>query len=204
MLHRSFDRPSVDRSYLCFAEAVHKYFDSLLKDHSFQRVSFDQTFVRYESDEIFINVYHGRSSYEIAMEMGRLNHPDEHETSYTIGSFMRLIDPKQAENYRSFAATNPNSVEKGVSQLSELFKKYALSPLLSDKAIFTKLRKQREVLKDAFVRKVLVSQVRPEATEAFQRKDYQEAARLYESIKEDLTPTEVKKLQYAKKHMTTK
>jgi hypothetical protein len=117
---------------------------------------------------------------------------------------MRLIDPKQAENYRSFAATNPNSVEKGVSQLSELFKKYALSPLLSDKAIFTKLRKQREVLKDAFVRKVLVSQVRPEATEAFQRKDYQEAARLYESIKEDLTPTEVKKLQYAKKHMTTK
>ncbi len=66
---------------------------------------------------------------------------------------MQLIDPKQAENYRSFTATNPDAVEKGVSQLSELFKKYALSPLLSDKAIFTKLRKQREVLNRRFCQK---------------------------------------------------
>lgn len=204
MLHRSFSRPSVDRLYLRFAEAVHKHFDLLLKEHGFKCVSSDQTFVRYESDEIFINVYHGRSSHEIGTEIGRLNHPDEVETGYSIGSFLQLIDPKQADSYRYFIARNPDAVEKGVSQLSELFKKYALSLLLSDKAIFTKLGKQRIVLTHAFAREVLVSQVRPEATEAFQRKDYQEAARLYESIKEDLTPTEVKKLQYAKKHMTTK
>jgi hypothetical protein len=42
--------------------------------------------------------------------------------------------------------------------------------------------------------------VSPEAREAFRRKEYGRAAELYESIRDRLTPAEIKKLEYAQKH----
>jgi hypothetical protein len=46
---------------------------------------------------------------------------------------------------------------------------------------------------------VLASHVRPKTEAAFRERRYREAADLYEKIRARLTPTEVKKLEFARK-----
>lgn len=52
-----------------------------------------------------------------------------------------------------------------------------------------------------FAKEVLLDQVKPAAEAAFRAKDYAKAVNLYESVRDDLTPVELKKLNYAKKQL---
>jgi hypothetical protein len=191
---------SIDRSKLRFAEEVQVAFDFLTTDHNFRCVSVEPTFVRYESDRVFINIYHGRSSYELGTEIGLLNAAEGTGQSYPLSALIDLVDSEEGNRYRNFIATTPDLVKVGVKKLSETFKKYAEDILRGNPAVFAKLKKQSDQWRKSFAREVLASHVRPKAEEAFRSKNYKEATQLYESILSELTPAELKKLEYARKH----
>lgn len=188
----------MDRARFAFCDAVQRTF-GFLTEHHFQCVRTEPTFVRYESDRVFVNVYHGRSSYELGVEVGLLDF-DKTERGYSLSALIGLIDPQEAANYRNFVATTSELVEVGVKTLSEKFKAYAWDTLRGDPIVFAKLEQQREQLSKSFAMEVLARQVRPKAEAAFRNKSYAEAARLYESIRGQLSPAELKKLEYAQKH----
>jgi len=192
---------NTDRSSIHFPEEVQANFNYLVAKHDFHCVAVEATFVRYESDCIFINIYHGSSSYEIGLEIGRLISVGKIiEEAYNISWLIKLVNPEKAADYQLFVATTPDLVKKGVFQLCELFKQYAGKALLADESIFALLAKQREEWKESYAKEVLAGQVRPKANEAFYNKNYGEAVCLYESIRSELTPTELKKLEFAQKH----
>ncbi|MGH8612187.1 MAG: hypothetical protein ACREYF_09145 [Gammaproteobacteria bacterium] len=160
----------------------------------------EPTFVRYESDKIFVNIYHGRSSYELGIEVGPLGSGVEIDMGYSLSALIHLVAPEEAAAYRNFVATTPKKVQIGVKLLSEKFQGYGWDLLWGDPDIFIKLKTQRAQLSERFAMEVLARQVRPKADAAFRSKDYGEAIRLYGSIRNQLTPVELKKLDYAQKH----
>lgn len=54
-----------------FAIEVLYHFHFLINDYKFKRLEANRTFVRYESKYIFVNIYHGRRSYELGVEIGQ-------------------------------------------------------------------------------------------------------------------------------------
>jgi hypothetical protein len=56
--------PEKDRWKLGFKEAVLASFD-YLRSYGLQCVQADVTYVRHDSTKVFVNVYHGRGSYEM-------------------------------------------------------------------------------------------------------------------------------------------
>lgn len=55
-----------------------------LRAYGLKPVEEDVTFVRYESDAMFVNVYHGRGSFEIGVEIGRLDRPEKYGLDYIV------------------------------------------------------------------------------------------------------------------------
>ncbi|MGH8590336.1 MAG: hypothetical protein ACREXX_13715, partial [Gammaproteobacteria bacterium] len=61
-----------NRAELRFVEEAQTAFHFLVEELGFRLVKCEPpTFVRYESNKLFVNVYHGRLSYEIDVEIGR-------------------------------------------------------------------------------------------------------------------------------------
>lgn len=187
------------RTHLGFAEEVQNAFGFLVRELNYRCVAREPTFVRYESDQVFVNVYHGRASYELGVEIGRLDSPGEAQHGYTLAELMRLVDPESEAGYRYVTARTAGLVEQGVAHLSELFRRYAGAALQGEADTFAQLHEQRRRWNHEYANEVMLSQVRPQAEEAFRRKDYAEALKLFESIREGLTPSELKKLEYARK-----
>src|SRR5687767_11892121 len=106
--------PGMDRWRLGFKEAVLANF-GFLQQIGFKPVTEDVTFVRYESKTVFVNVYHGRASFEIGVEVGRVgNH-----TFYVLEQIVLWAgkDAWRAEGFgRSvmFQVSNREGVQKFV------------------------------------------------------------------------------------------
>jgi hypothetical protein len=186
------------RASLDFAGAVRGAF-AFLNGFGFREVGAEATSVRYAAERVFLNVYHGRSSYELGIEVGLLDASGE-ERGYSLSEFVRLVEPAEADHLKDFCATTANEVADGIARLSTQVKQYVARALRGDEAIFAELARQRRAWGDAFAADVAYRQVSPRAAAAFREKRYREAADLYESIKSRLSPAELTKLEYAKRH----
>src|SRR5690348_10203982 len=66
--------PNPEREQLGFRDAVLSSF-KFLAEFRLRPVEKKMTFVRYQSRHVFVNVYHGRASYELGIQIGRLADP---------------------------------------------------------------------------------------------------------------------------------
>jgi hypothetical protein len=188
------------RASLGFLEAATSEFMFLIEEYSFSCVKSDITYIRYESQRVFVNVYQGRASFELNVEIGeRAISQDTQEASFTIGDILYAVNPHVAESYRPYEATKPESVKKFVRELARLVKEYATPALLGDHACFEKvaavqLLRSRSLLLDSDLQRA-----KREVEAAWREKDFKRIVEVYEPLKEHLTLAEAKKLEYAKK-----
>jgi len=75
--------PGKDRWQLGFQDSVLSSFD-FLSTYGLRPVEESATFVRYESSSVFVNVYHGRASFEIGVEIGRRDRPEKYGLDYIV------------------------------------------------------------------------------------------------------------------------
>src|SRR5262245_56371958 len=101
------ERDLTHRRPLGFARAAEEAF-RFLSDHGFRLQGSDVTILRYVSEGVFLNVYQGRSSYELGVEVGPLQSGDRAVQGYSIESFVRLMNPLEAANLLCFTATTPS------------------------------------------------------------------------------------------------
>ncbi len=187
------------RQQLNFIEIVRSEF-SFLPDYGLRCIKAEPTIVRYESSTVFLNIYHGRISFEIDAEFGQIRW-FRNSQSYSVFELIHLINPEDAEKYRNYSASTPEDVIAGVKRLGAILRKNADTFLKGNKSIFTKLAKQEKELSNKFATEILSRQVRPKAEEAFRRRNYAKATKLYESIESELSAAERKKLAYCRKHL---
>jgi hypothetical protein len=182
-----------DRSYLNFEAKVRKAF-AFLGNLGFSEVEALPTLVRYRTNGVEVDVYHGRQSYEIGAGVTAFG------TRYAISEIVRAIDPEAAKQVHYATATTPEGVAAGLEELSSLMEHYGRAALRGDSQFFSMLEKQRKCWAEEYDLDVLAEQLRPQADEAFRRKDYSTAVELYSRIRQRLSPAELKKLSFAEKH----
>lgn len=185
------DEVGRERTRLNFANAVRQRF-AFLDDLGFSEVESLPTLVRYRNGDLEVTLYHGRSSFELGFEICR------NGTRYSISELIGVADSEAAERYRSYAATTPDGIAAGLTQLEELVRRYGDRALRDDTAFFTMLEDHRKAWAEEYAIDVLARQLRPKAQAAFQQGNYREAAELYERIRPRLSTAEEKRLALAK------
>ncbi|MBU0744262.1 MAG: hypothetical protein KKE11_02690 [Gammaproteobacteria bacterium] len=199
------DAIPINGDSLKFIETVRNNFVFLEREYNFKCIKASPTFVRYESDNVFVNIYHDydRLAYEISADIGCLNKSYELCRPYSIGFVMRMCSEEEADNYKLFVAKTPEAVKKGIEELVIIFKKYTKDLLKGDSTLFDRLQKKREEFIDNGIKKDYLSGVRSKVETAFNVRKFSEVVKLYESMIDDLTPVESKKLEYARKHCSS-
>lgn len=188
-----------DRQELRFAEVAEEKF-GFLQEHGFKRVQSEPSFVRFESRPAYVNVYHGRQSFEVGLEIGSLAAGAD-ETSYSMSEIIRLVEPGEADGYRNYAAHSPEGVAEGVQRLAMLFRRYVNAGVLDDAVLFERLRKGREMWSREYATEVNLTHTRQKLEVAWHAKDYAKVVELLRPLRDALTPTELHKLEYAEKHV---
>lgn len=188
------------RAGLRFPEMVHKYF-SFLELHGFHCVKSLSTYVRFESPPLFINIYHGRSSFEIGVELGVIGEHDKvGNYPYSLSALLEVARYPKAEEYRDFATHTPDGVNEGVKIESELFKNFVL-PILNNPDLFELLKEQRKVRTEKYFKKEKLFYLRRDLDKAWLAKDYPRVVELLRPARKDLDIVQIKKLEYAENRL---
>ena len=186
-----------DRSVLRFAEEVKDHF-SFLEALGFHCVRSEATFVRFESPKASINVFHGRHSFEIDLEVESAQSPTD---VYSFSEILRLVDREQGEQYRNYATHTPQGVAEGVGKLAELFQRCIAAGILNDKQLFSRLKLQRQELARNYALETQLVQARRKSESAWHKKDYAAVVEALKPLRAALTATEVGKLEFAEKQL---
>jgi hypothetical protein len=189
----------LERSKLAFTEAALINF-AFLADLGFKQVKEDTTRVRFESSRVFVNVYHGRRSFELGIEMGRLNQPRDQVDLYNLVVWAGAEKIEGFGQHTVFQVITAEAVKEFVSRLAGLVKKYATPFLQGDDTAYQEARKLRALAWANFEKQVNLSDIREKAETAWHAKDYRQVRKLYGAMANDLSPVEVNRLNYAKHH----
>lgn len=192
--------PGPERAQLGFKDAVLANF-KFLSDLGLRPVDEKVTLVRYESAGVFVNVYHGRASFELGVEIGRLK---ESEGRLSIFDVVRWAGAEKAEGlgqHVMFQVSSREGVQEFVPKLAALVEKYAIPFLQGNKDLYRAALESRAKRYADEVKEGNLRVVRSRADVAWQAKDYAQVVELYGPIREDLNEVEVKKLAYAEQQV---
>lgn len=190
-----------DRHRLGFAASVQSAFGFLVSKYGLRCLRAESTFVRYQSERVFVNIYHGRASYELGFEVGQLpEYPCQPERPFRLGEIIQLAGAEQETGYTFLQASSEERVRRLVPELADLVQRYAGPALDGDPETFQQLAEVRSERSRQLVREAELGRIRHRAEEAWRAKRYALVAALYESIPNDLTRVERAKLAYAKRH----
>ena len=200
--------PGPDRLRLGFTKAVEESFDFLRRDFGYRMVEARPTFVRFESSDAFVNVFHGRSSYELGVEIGRWLEIDDEtvEQKFSLGEVIALDHDPSRVGYRPFATTEREPLGRFVRQLGDWTRRFATQLLEGDRRAFDRLSYLRASNFQASQEGRRAAKLRVAATEAWRRKDWGRVVDAYEEIVSELRtvklePSELGRLRYAQRKL---
>ena len=191
--------PGADRYKLGFEQAVLENF-KFLGTYGLKPVKRGSTLVRYESRRTFVNIYHGRASYEIGVEVGRRDRPEEYGLGYMVAWAGKAAwEAEGFGRHTMFQVNSPEGVREFVPKVAELLKKYGDPFLRGDSDFYDELDRGNQRASADYTRRQQIEAVRKEAQSAWSAKHFARVVKLYQSICNDLTAIEDKRLTYASK-----
>jgi hypothetical protein len=193
--------PGPERARLGFKEAVLTAFE-FLSDLGLHIVEEKPTFVRYESSDVFVNVYHGRASFELGAEIGRLKQPDEEKLA--IYDIVAWADAEKAEGFGQhvmFQVSLPEGVGEFVRKLARLVQRYGPPFLKGDATAFRAALEVRSRVAADYVKQMNLRGIHQKAETAWHAKNYGQVVELYGPVRKYLTEVEAKKLAYAEQQL---
>lgn len=187
-----------DRSLLRFTEEVKAHF-AFLEAKGFRCTRSEATLVRFESAELAIDIYHDRQSYEISLQIENVRGSD----SYSLSEILRLVYNEPAEQYRDYATHTVEGVAEGVRQLAELFRKCVDTGILNDSELFSSLKLQRDEWAKSYALETQLEQARRKSESVWAERNFGKVIEVLAPFQEHLNPSDLKKLEYAKKQIGT-
>jgi hypothetical protein len=206
----------VSRRELGFSQAVESEFE-FLKESGFEMTHVEPTLVRFETDRVFVNVYHGRSSYIIGVEIGTINpadqgwEPDRFDSvvplrpaplseKFTIWEVARAAGASDVHENTFLQASSKQGIAHCVRRIADFVKRYGEMALNGDAAFFTRVREVQTQESRHFLARGRLSYLQTQLNEAWHGKDYRRFVQLLEPLESDLPPAERRRLEYARKH----
>jgi hypothetical protein len=166
-----------------------------LTEYGYKITKEDTTFLRYEGPLGFINVFHGRMSYEIAFEFGLLGE----DTVYHASDLIEITGAIITEDLTTQSAWTPETVEKFIDRPAKILKTYGQRIFDGDITIWDELKKYHTKAVKDYWNGIVAEQVRKKASKAFQEKRYSDFIKIYSDCDFQLTHIENKRLEYARK-----
>lgn len=194
--------PSRERERLGFKDAVLSNF-KFLRQLGLRPVEKKMTLVRYKSRHVFVDVYHGRASFELGVEIGRLTDPKKTLSIETIVDWAGAYKAEGFGQHVMFQVSTREGVQEFVPKLAALVKKYAIPLLRNDDSAWGAALDMQRHQWNEYVKSVNLRQLREKAEAAWHAKDFVQVVELYEPVRQDLTEVEAKKLAYAEHQVLT-
>ena len=164
-----------------------------LEAEGFEVRNCGDSLVEYVKGPVLIRVYLGRQSYELGLQ---LLHS---ERSFSIEEMVDACKGDGVEvSYRRFAATTPEALRTGLTQLALAFRPCAAQFTAPGAALVHAVEARRTQMRRNLEAKSLAAQIRPKAHEAFQAGNDPLAAELFERIRNELSNSEIAKLEIAR------
>jgi hypothetical protein len=185
----------VDYPKSAFSSAVCQRF-RFLDALGYQQTELADSYVRYERGSIAVEIYHGRQSYELGVNLVR------NGVSYSLEEMLELHRSYGGNaTFEPFAATDQHGIEIGVDRLAAMLQsciQLVHTGDTGDTHVYRELDQRRAAVSKNLALDVLAEQLRPKAELAFRAKDYRRAAEFYDQIRERLSLSELRKLEIAK------
>lgn len=185
-----------NRSLLRFPEEVKTHF-AFLESKGFRCVRSKATEVQFDSAELTVHIYHDRKSYEISLQIENVRGSD----SYSFSEILRLVHNDRAKHYRDYATHTLEGVAQGVRQLAELFRECVDAGILDDSELFSRLKVQRNEWARSYALETQLEQARKNSESAWTEKNFGKVIEILAPFQEHLNPSDLKKLEYAKKQI---
>jgi len=199
--------PGPDRDALGFESGVKNHF-AFLEDRGYRIVQTLSTYVRYERGPLFVNVYHGRGSYELGVELGRRVHRDGEsvDQSYSIRYLAGVIGGAARDSYRTRFASTAAQVTRFVAELGHWLESHGQLALEGDEATFEALSEAMADESSRLIDSMRVTKLRRRANVAWRAGDYAAVVLAYEEIDRELPTVQLRRfeagrLEYAKKRI---
>src|SRR5215469_12126204 len=163
--------PGVERRQLRFKEAVLANFH-FLESYGFTLVNAEVTLVRFESSSVFVNIYHGRASFEIGVEIGLLTDP---HNFVSVPLVIAWAGAEQAEGFGHhvmFQVSNRKDVQDFVPKVARLVERYATPFLTGDMKAYQSAHEIQSKRSAEYIKQINFSPIREKAEMAWHRRDY--------------------------------
>lgn len=191
--------PSNCRHALGFESSAIKAFSFLNSEYGFRIAEQSSTFLGFESDRVFVNVYHGRSSYEVGVEIGKI--ADDPGGRFRLPSVIAALSGQHECINAVLQASKPETVRDSLRKLATLIAVYCGDLLHADDKAFEKVRVFAKRMNDEITEHYAHAALRRQAEGFWQEKKYAHVLRLYEQFDESLTPMERRRMEFARKRV---
>lgn len=155
----------------------------------------EATLARFESDRVFLNVYHGRSSYQLGLELGRLSGGD----AYSLYELLRALAPADIERARC-QTTDAEVLARCLASVAAIIEQHCEALLRGDGNAFAALSAAVAPHRKAITLDAQFGAIIDRADKAWESKDFSEAIALYEKSAPALDETRMRRLEYLRKH----
>lgn len=174
-----------------FRREVVRAFDFLRSDCGSQSVDSRDTFIRYENQIVFVNVYRGRSSFALRFEIGLMAAPESKYYPEEVAQFAGATESV------FFQASTPGRVREYVQKLAEFLRRYGGTLLAGDATAFAELQEVRDRMATDVTNGYRLSAMRENAARAWNCRDYSGLVDALNGIGANRSPAEQRKLEYA-------
>lgn len=175
------------------ALALHAF--EFLQHRKFAVTLADPTLVRFESPSIIVNVYHGRSSFQLGVELER----PEHGERFSGHELLTAMAPDQADRARCQAVTR-DVLERCIEALAEVVRARCQLLLDNDEDAFKRLRSIVDPARQSATLQAQFGAMIDRADKAWEEKRFQVAAELYSKAQPALDVTRRRRLDYLMRH----
>jgi len=185
-----------------FAGTVKQTFSFLIQDYGMEcTAERKNSFIKvcYASKDVFLYVHFDTYSYELGLEVGLLSVGSKESCFYSLAEVLEVVLGKDHEYTTFCQSSTKDGVEEYIKHFSEIVKNHYEPALQNRKDFFECLALAKSASAELSMRNLRLQDVRKEAAEAWDNKDYSRLVELYEPIRSELTNAELKKLDYALK-----
>lgn len=185
------DKPAHDRASLKFTGAVSKFLRPVLLNYGFVQIEENLDFVRFDSPSVQVTLWHEPISYELDLVVCKNDCADRRF------SLLDIVEAAGGTESTFFQASSVDRVFQCMQSIAQLLQKYGSTVLKGDPVTFDRVAAVSDRRNQEYTAGFVQGPIREAAELAWKEKRFQDVKRLYESIADNLTPIEQKRLAYA-------
>jgi len=182
-----------------FSEMAMQAF-SFLEDAGFRCTKNAPSLLCYESDLSFVTVSWDARSGELDASIGLLPQTGQVQDGYSIADVLGFAGLPES-NSKPAQVADMSRLEPFIATLAKNVYTYAQPALAGDRVYFRELEIFRNTKAVAFMQDMKLQQMRSEVQGAWRGRQYDRVVALYTPLKDYLTESETRKLEYAKQHL---